>query len=85
MIQHSLDPLVFLEKQLTELSQRTGQKLQPFERQYELLQTIPGIAAETAAVILAETGGNRAQFPSPRHLSRWAGICPGNNRSAGKP
>lgn len=84
MIQHSLDHLVFLEKQLTELSPRTLQKLQPFEREYERLQTIPGIAAETAAVILAETGGNMAQFPSPRHLTSWAGICPGNNRSAGK-
>jgi hypothetical protein len=76
MIQHSLDHLVFLENQLTELSQRTLQKLQPFEREYELLQTIPGIAAETAAVILAETGGNMAQFPSPKHLTSWAGVCP---------
>jgi transposase len=59
-------------------------KLQPFEREYELLQTIPGIGAETAAVILAETGGNMAQFPSPKHLTSWAGVCPGNNRSAGK-
>jgi hypothetical protein len=24
------------------------------------------------------------QFPSQRNLSSWAGICPGNNRSAGK-
>lgn len=84
MIQHSLDHLVFFENQLTELSQRTLQKLQPFEREYELLQTIPGIAAETAAVILAETGGNMAQFPSPKHLTSWAGVCPGNNRSASK-
>jgi len=84
MIQHSLDHLVFLENQLTELSQRILLKLQPFEREYELLQTIPGIAAETAAVILAETGGNMAQFPSPKHLTSWAGVCPGNNRSAGK-
>jgi transposase len=84
MIQHSLDHLVFLENQLTELSQRTLLKLQPFEREYELLQTIPGIAAETAAVILAETGGNMAQFPSPKHLTSWAGVCPGNNLSAGK-
>lgn len=25
-----------------------------------------------------------SQFPSAQHLSSWAGICPGNNRSAGK-
>jgi len=84
MIQHSLDHLVFLEKQLSELSQKILENLQPLEREYELLQTIPGIAAETAAIILAETGGNMAQFPSPRHLTSWAGICPGNHRSAGK-
>ena len=24
------------------------------------------------------------QFPSAKHLSSWAGVCPGNNRSAGK-
>jgi transposase len=84
MIQHGLDHLVFLEKQLVELGQRTIEKLQPLEREYELLQTIPGVGAETAAIILAETGGNMAQFPSSRHLTSWAGICPGNNRSAGK-
>lgn len=84
MIQHSLDHLVFLEKQLSELGQRIVEKLQPLEREYELLQTIPGVGAETAAIILAETGGNMAQFPSPRHLTSWAGICPGNHRSAGK-
>ncbi len=84
MIQHSLAHLAFLEQQLTELGQRVQEKLQPFEREYELLQTIPGVAAETAAVIIAETGGDMAQFPSPHHLTSWAGVCPGNYRSAGK-
>jgi transposase len=25
-----------------------------------------------------------ARFPSPKHLTSWAGVCPGNNRSAGE-
>jgi transposase len=84
MIQHSLDHLVFLEKQMAELRGRIAAALVPLEREFELLQTIPGVGEEIAAVILAETGGNMAQFPSERHLTSWAGVCPGNNRSAGK-
>jgi transposase len=84
MIQHCLDHLVFLEKQLTQLGEQIAEALQPLESEYELLQTIPGISGETAAVILAETGGNMAQFPSERHLTSWAGVSSGNNKSAGK-
>lgn len=38
----------------------------------------------TAASILAEIGPDMSQFDSAKNLSNWAGICPGNNRSAGK-
>ena len=48
------------------------------------LQTVPGVQQRSAAKILAETGADMTQFPSQRNLSSWAGICPGNNRSAGK-
>lgn len=84
MIQNSLDHLVFLEGQMKGLGGKIADALHAQEREYELLQTIPGISSETAAVILAETGGNMAQFPSDKHLTSWAGVCPGNNRSAGK-
>lgn len=84
MIRHSLAHLVFLESQLNEIHERITATLVPFEQEFQLLQTIPGVGADTAAIILAETGGNMAQFPSARHLTSWAGICPGNNRSAGK-
>jgi transposase len=84
MIRHSLAHLVFLESQLNEIHEQITATLVPFEQEFQLLQTIPGVGADTAAIIIAETGGNMAQFPSARHLTSWAGVCPGNNRSAGR-
>ena len=53
-------------------------------RDWELLPTLPGVKDCSAASILAETGGDMQQFPTAKDLSSWAGVCPGNNRSAGK-
>jgi transposase len=49
-----------------------------------LLQTIPGIDLVGAAMLLVEIGTTMTLFATPSHLASWAGLCPGNNRSAGK-
>jgi transposase len=46
--------------------------------------TIPGVGRKAAEVILAEAGADMSQFPTSEHLASWAGMCPGNKRSAGK-
>jgi len=84
LISQSVDHAVLIDKQMEELESKIEEKLEPWKAQYELLQTIPGVKAMTAASILAEIGPDMNQFPSAKHLSNWAGICPGNNRSAGK-
>ena len=66
------------------LGERIGQVIAPFDRQVELLCTIPGVARRTAEVILAEIGPDMSRFPDAGHLASWAGMCPGNNESAGK-
>lgn len=49
-----------------------------------LLDTIPGVNAKTAESILAEMGLDMSRFPTPEHLTAWAGLAPGNHESAGK-
>ena len=50
----------------------------------DAIQEIPGIAATSAQVIISVIGNDMSRFPSDRHLSKWAGLCPGNNESASK-
>jgi transposase len=40
------------------------------------LDEIPGISADLACSIIAETGLDMTRFPTPAHLVSWAGLCP---------
>lgn len=48
------------------------------------LTAIPGIKETAAKNIIAVIGTDMSRFPTPQHLCSWAGLCPGNNESAGK-
>jgi transposase len=50
----------------------------------EALDSLPGIGFVSAQQIIAEIGIDMTHFPSVQHLCSWAGVCPGNNESAGK-
>lgn len=49
-----------------------------------LLCSVPGINVLGATIILAEIGREMSRFPTAGHLLAWAGMCPGQNESAGK-
>jgi transposase len=49
-----------------------------------LLNTIPGLSTLSGTTILAEIGTDMSRFPTAGHLVAWAGLCPGQNESAGK-
>jgi transposase len=84
LIRQSLGHMAFLEEQVAALDEEILRQVKPFEKEFENLQTIPGIKATAAASILAEVGVDMKQFPTAHNLASWAGICPGNNESAGK-
>lgn len=56
----------------------------PFAEDRDRLATIPGVAKRAAEIIIAEIGVDMSRFPTSAHLASWAGMCPGNNESAGK-
>jgi transposase len=79
-----LDRLDALDRDITALSQRIEAVMAPFQNLLTQLDTIPGVNQRVAQVIIAETGGDMTQFPTPAHLASWAGVCPGNHASGGK-
>jgi transposase len=84
LLQVHLDHLEHLEGLIGRLGERIEGALAPFAGAADLLTTIPGVGRRTAEVLVAETGADMSRFPSAGHLASWAGMCPGNNESAGK-
>jgi transposase len=74
----------YLDEAIADISSAIEEQIAPFAPAVELLCTIPGIAQRTAEVLIAETGGDMTVFPTAGHLASWAGMCPGNDESAGK-
>jgi transposase len=74
----------FLEGTLATLQAEIATRLSAQAAAMEQLQTIPGVGATAAAVIVAEIGTDMRRFASAKHLASWAGLCPGNRQSGGK-
>jgi transposase len=84
LLQLHLDQLQALEGLIGRLGERIAEVLVPFAPALDNLQTIPGVSQRVAETVLAEIGPQMEQFPTAGHLASWAGMCPGNNQSAGK-
>jgi transposase len=72
------------EEQISEVGALIAQRLQKDQELLDRLDDIPGVNQRVAQVIAAEVGTNVKRFPTAQHLISWAGVCPGNNESAGK-
>jgi len=84
LIAEHLEHIGYLNEAIGRVSREIEERLRPFEETLARLQTVPGVGPRTAEVLMAEVGRDMSRFPSHRHLASWAGLCPGNNESAGK-
>jgi transposase len=84
LLERMLAHIEALEEDIAAISARVEEQIAPFEPAVQLLRTIPGVERRSAEVIIAETGGDMSRFPTAAHLASWAGVCPGQNESAGK-
>lgn len=76
--------LAYLEREIAALDEYLFVEMIPYQKQWEILQTIPGVDAISAAMLLVEIGVDMKCFGTSARLASWAGMCPGNNESAGK-
>jgi hypothetical protein len=74
----------FLDASIMEVSAEIAERLRSVADALERLASIPGIGRRTAEVLIAEVGTDMDRFPTGAHLASWAGMCSGNDESAGK-
>jgi transposase len=79
-----LDEVEMVEGWVRRLEERIEVVLSPFAEAVRRWTTIPGVDRRTAQAVAAEIGTDMSRFPTEGHLSAWAGMCPGNDESAGR-
>jgi transposase len=84
IVGHQLAHIDYLDEAIASLSAQVDEVIAPFADKVALLDTIPGVDKRIAELLIAEIGADMTVFPTHRHLASWAGICPGQNESAGK-
>lgn len=85
MLKELLKHVDELEEHIRQLDKEIDHFLTPDEEDaIEKIEQIPGIGHKSAQAIISVIGTDMSRFPSDVHISKWAGLCPGNNESAGK-
>lgn len=79
-----LAKIEFLDEVIGNLTVEINRLIAPFEPMVANLDTIPGVDRKGAISIIAETGGDMTRFETADRLCSWAGMCPGQEESAGK-
>jgi len=80
-----LDRIAIFDTAVAGLEDKIALKAAPWQREQDLLRTVPGFGDAVACAWLAEIGpAPHTYFGSHEKLASWVTLCPGNHMSAGK-
>jgi transposase len=84
LLREELKEISRLDEAIARLDQKVEELTRPFAKLIGRLTEMPGVNQRVAEVIISEIGIDMSRFPTAKNLVSWAGMCPGNHRSAGK-
>ena len=79
-----MEMITAFEKHISEITKRMDTLTAGHQDLLNRLDEIPGIDKKSAQSIVSEIGVTLDEFICMGALASWAGLCPGNNESAGK-
>jgi len=84
LLSEMIEDLDHVETKIARIEETIEQQMRPFQSAVNRWLTVPGIKHRLAWTLVAEVGPTVEAFPSAADLVSWAGVCPGNNQTAGK-
>ena len=85
MMKELLAHLDELNEHIKNLDDEIDNFMKPEEKQAsQAIQDVTGIGNTSAQAIISVIGTDMGRFPTDKHISSWAGLCPGDNESAKK-
>lgn len=84
ILKRLLATIAMLEAEIVAFDSRIRHLMKDQHALLERMKKAAGIADVSSCEILAEIGPDLTAFPTGEAMVSWAGLCPGNNESAGK-
>ena len=84
LLSQIIDHIDDMTRRISDLDEMILDYTKQYEQAIAAIDALPGIARRSAETILSEIGIDMSRFPTAGRLCSWAGLCPGNNESAGK-
>ncbi len=85
MMKELLAHLDELNTHIKNLDDEIDNFMKPEEKQAtSAIEDVTGIGHTSAQAVISVIGTDMSRFPTDAHIASWAGLCPGDNESAGK-